>query len=258
MTAHLSALWIHRSPTDGPSEKATLQSTFLEKTGNLHISFRPKEREREESFNKKQRLEKEEKRIFNHYNSVSGAPIPSSILLSFVWRPQSRQNSRLSFLFRDIWWKPVCRRPRLTRTTRTSATWQSVSWSAPHSGRMSFWFHSPVITCKPRGGKRKGFSEVEKTLQIIIASSVSCYLCSANSCFRPVHLLISTSLYPDCWTFYLPCPSVHRQMDVEWQSKIRPRGKWRNQRSQSEPPMLFCAMIWRSRQRREVGHHLWA
>ena len=56
----------------------------------------------------------------------------------------------------------------------------SVSRSAPHSGRMSFWFHSPVITRKPRGGKRKGFSEVEKPLQIFISSSVSCYLYSAN------------------------------------------------------------------------------
>ena len=49
MTAHLSAPRIHRA--DGPSEKATLQSTFLEKTGNLHISFRPKEREKERERN---------------------------------------------------------------------------------------------------------------------------------------------------------------------------------------------------------------
>ena len=56
MTAPLSA-----PESIGPSEKATLQSTFLEKTGNLHISGRKKE----ESFNKKQRLEKEERKEFS-------------------------------------------------------------------------------------------------------------------------------------------------------------------------------------------------
>ena len=56
MTAPLSA-----DESIGPSEKATLQSTFLEKTGNLHISGRKKE----ESFNKKQRLEKEERKEFS-------------------------------------------------------------------------------------------------------------------------------------------------------------------------------------------------
>ena len=54
----------------------------MEKTGNLHISGRKKE----ESFNKKQRLEKEERkgeeRIFNHYNSVSAASTPSPLFAS--------------------------------------------------------------------------------------------------------------------------------------------------------------------------------